>query len=304
MSVILQTSSLTKKLGNQTAVDSVNLSVPKGAVYGFLGPNGAGKTTTIRMILGLLRPTSGEVRIFDKKMSKDRAGILRRVGALVESPSFYPHLTGRENVKIVQTLKGVPASEISEVLQLVRLQDAADRKVKGYSLGMKQRLGIATAMLGQPELLLLDEPTNGLDPAGIQEIRHVIRQLAREKGITILVSSHLLSEIEQVASHIGILQNGRLLFQDRLESLQAKAHETVHFRVNQVEQASQALRTAGFLSHTEAGEILLPYEGDQVIARATKILVQTGVDVYGIGHTKSTLEDLFMNLTAQKEHVS
>ncbi|MCL6627948.1 MAG: ATP-binding cassette domain-containing protein, partial [Alicyclobacillus shizuokensis] len=189
--MVIETSNLTRRYGKKVSVNNVNLKVPKGSIYGFLGPNGAGKTTTIRMLLGLIRPTSGHIRIFNQDLSKHRMPILRRIGSLVESPSYYGHLSGYENLDVIARLLKVPSKRIDEVLGIVRLTPAAHQTVKGYSLGMKQRLGIAAALLGNPDLLILDEPTNGLDPAGIHEIRTLIKDMPKQHGITVVVSSHL-----------------------------------------------------------------------------------------------------------------
>ncbi|MDE5699312.1 MAG: ATP-binding cassette domain-containing protein [Lachnospiraceae bacterium] len=220
---IIETDSLTKGTGSQMRVNHIDLRIPEGCVYGFLGPNGAGKTTTLKLLLGLLKPTAGTITIFGQKMTdKNRLSIMKHTGSLIESPSFYGHLTGLENLQIVAKLKKVPASEITNVLKTVRLYEQRDKKVKQYSLGMKQRLGIAMALLGNPRVLILDEPTNGLDPAGIQEIREFIKELPIIRQMTVLVSSHLLSEMEQMADMVGIINHGRLIFQGTLASLESQ----------------------------------------------------------------------------------
>lgn len=217
---IIETHNLCKQYGNALRVSHLDLAVPEGSVYGFLGPNGAGKSTTLKMILGLVRPTAGKIQVLGKRMdSSHRLEILRQVGSLIESPSYYGHLTGEENLRIVQTLRGVPEKNIREVLQIVRLDGQSGKKVAHYSLGMKQRLGLAAALLGYPRLLILDEPTNGLDPAGIQEMRELIRSLPGEYGMTVIVSSHLLSEIDQIVDDIGIIANGRMKYQGALGRL-------------------------------------------------------------------------------------
>ena len=199
---IIETHDLCKQYGNALRVAHLDLDVPEGCVYGFIGPNGAGKSTTLKMILGLVRPTAGDIRVLGKKMDGgNRLSVLRQVGSLIESPSYYGHLTGEENLRIVQTLRGVPEKNIREVLQIVRLDGQRGKKVAHYSLGMKQRLGLAAALLGYPKLLILDEPTNGLDPAGIQEMRELICSLPERFGMTAVVSSHLLSEIDQMAAY-------------------------------------------------------------------------------------------------------
>ena len=220
MKYIVETRGLSKSYGDKQVVRDVDLKVPKGCVYGFMGPNGAGKSTTLKMLLGLVRASRGEARIAGKEMNqKNRLEILKETGSLIESPSYYGHLTGRENLEIVRTLKNAPEKEIDQVLKLVRMERQQNKKAREYSLGMKQRLGLAAALIGKPELLILDEPTNGLDPAGIQEIRELICELPRRMGITVLVSSHLLSEMDQMADYVGIINHGQLIFQDKLEAL-------------------------------------------------------------------------------------
>lgn len=220
---IIETDSLTKGVGSQTRVNHIDLRVPEGCVYGFLGPNGAGKTTTLKLLLGLLKPTEGTITFFGQKMSEqNRLSILKHTGSLIENPSFYGHLTGVENLEIIAKMKKVPAKEITNVLQTVRLYEQKDKKVKQYSLGMKQRLGIAMALLGNPRVLILDEPTNGLDPAGIQEIREFIKNLPVLRQMTVIVSSHLLSEMEQMADMVGIINHGRLIFQGTMSALEAQ----------------------------------------------------------------------------------
>lgn len=219
---VIETSGLTRRYGAKLSVDNLNLRVQKGSIFGFLGPNGAGKTTTIRMLLGLIRPTAGTIHIFNQELSKHRKDILRRTGSLVESPSYYGHLSGYENLDVIAKILQVSSKRVDEVLGIVRLTSAAKQAVKGYSLGMKQRLGIAAALLGNPDLLILDEPTNGLDPAGIHEIRALIKDMPKQQGITVVVSSHLLSEIDQMATHVGIVDHGKLLFQNSIEQLRAK----------------------------------------------------------------------------------
>ena len=220
---IIETKNLTKGSGAAMRVSDLDLAIPEGCVYGFLGPNGAGKTTTLKLLLGLLKPTDGTITFFGQKMTgQNRLSILKHTGSLIESPSFYGHLTGLENLEIVAKMKKIPAKEISNVLQTVRLYEQKDKKVRQYSLGMKQRLGIAMALLGNPRVLILDEPTNGLDPAGIQEIREFIKNLPVLRQMTVIVSSHLLSEVEQMADMVGIINHGRLIFQGTMAALEAQ----------------------------------------------------------------------------------
>ncbi len=222
MNYILETDHLSKQSGKTYRVKDLSMAVPEKCVYGFLGPNGAGKSTTLKIILGLIHPDHGSIKIFGKTMdSANRLSILRQTGSLIENPGGYGHLTGLENMQIIQKLKGVSEAEIAPALKTVRLYDQRDKKLSNYSLGMKQRLGIAMAILGNPKLLILDEPTNGLDPAGIQEMRQLICSLPRERNMTVIISSHLLSEIEQMADQVGIIHHGRMLYQGTLADLEA-----------------------------------------------------------------------------------
>lgn len=223
MKEIVITQSLTKEYGGTLCVNHLNMSVQEGRIYGFLGPNGAGKSTTLKMLLGLTHPTTGEIDIFGKRFNqKNKMEILRDIGSLIESPSYYGHLTAKENLRIYQTILDIPKSNIDEVLKIVRLDKQQNKRTSAYSLGMKQRLGLASALLSFPKLLILDEPTNGLDPAGIQEMRELIRSLPKQYGMTVIVSSHLLSEIDQMAEDIGIIANGKMKYQGALNML----HET------------------------------------------------------------------------------
>lgn len=223
MNYILETNHLSKQSGNTYRINDLSMAVPENCVYGFLGPNGAGKSTTLKMILGLIHPNQGSIKIFGKVMnSANRLSILRQTGSLIENPGGYGHLTGLENMQIIQKLKGVSEAEIAPALKTVRLYDQRDKKLSNYSLGMKQRLGIAMAILGNPKLLILDEPTNGLDPAGIQEMRQLICSLPKERNMTVIISSHLLSEIEQMADQVGIIHHGRMLYQGTLADLETQ----------------------------------------------------------------------------------
>lgn len=220
---IIETHNLTKSYPGFTAVSGINLHVPKGTVYGFLGPNGAGKSTTMKMFLGLTKPTDGSFVIDGKQFPENRVEILKEVGSFIEAPAFYGNLTGEENLDIVRKILGLPKSSVSEALELVGLTQYRKRLAKKYSLGMKQRLGLASALIDKPPILILDEPTNGLDPVGIHEIRTLIRSLPQQFHCTVLVSSHLLSEIELMADNIGILNHGRLLFEGTLDGLKFNA---------------------------------------------------------------------------------
>ena len=220
---IIETKNLTKSYADFTAVSNVNLHIPKGTVYGFLGPNGAGKSTTMKMFLGLTKPTSGSFTIDGKKYPEARVEILKEVGSFIEAPAFYGNLSGEENLEIIRKILGLPKSAVSEALEIVGLTQFKKRLAKKYSLGMKQRLGLASALIGKPPILILDEPTNGLDPIGIHEIRTLIRSLPEKFNCTVFVSSHLLSEVELMADTVGILNHGRLLFEGTLEQLRSGA---------------------------------------------------------------------------------
>ncbi len=220
---IIETNNLTKSYRDFTAVDGISLHIPKGTVYGFLGPNGAGKSTTMKMFLGLTKPTGGSFTVDGKRYPENRREILGRIGSFIESPAFYGNLTGEENLEILQKILGLPKSATAQALELVGLTQYKDRLARKYSLGMKQRLGLAGALIGKPPILILDEPTNGLDPVGIHEIRTLIRSLPQKYDCTVLVSSHLLSEVELMADRVGILNHGRLLFEGTLERLKTEA---------------------------------------------------------------------------------
>lgn len=223
MKNMIETKNLTKTYKAFTAVDHVSLHIKKGSIYGFLGPNGAGKSTTMKMLLGLTAPTDGEFQIDNMTFANDRVQILKKIGSFIESPSFYPNLTGKENLDIIRRILKLPKSTVDEALELVGLTEFGDRLAKKYSLGMKQRLGLAGALLGRPPILILDEPTNGLDPSGIHEIRNLVKSLPTLYDCTVLISSHMLSEIELMANDIGILNHGRLLFEGSLDELRRNA---------------------------------------------------------------------------------
>ncbi len=296
---IVETNQLSKHFGNKISVNHIDLKVPKGEIYGFLGPNGAGKTTTIRMILGLMRPTKGKIRLFGED-AKNRQDLLRRVGSLVESPSYYDHLSGYENLKVITTYLGISEKRIDEVLEWVRLKENAYEKVKNYSLGMKQRLGIASALLGNPDLLILDEPTNGLDPAGIQEIREMIRQLPQQIGATVIVSSHLLSEVEQIATCVGIINKGQLIFQDSLAVLQERSRPRLELEVEHPEQANRFLIQQGWATYTEKQKVFCNQVNKQETAAIVEALVLGKFPVYRVVENKKTLEEIFLELTGKE----
>lgn len=299
---IIETHDLCKQYGNTLRVSHLNLAVPEGSVYGFLGPNGAGKSTTLKMILGLVHPTAGSIQVLGTQMdSANRLTVLRQVGSLIESPSYYGHLTGEENLRIVQTLRGVPEKSIREVLQIVRLDGQREKKVAHYSLGMKQRLGLASALLGYPKLLILDEPTNGLDPAGIQEMRELICGLPGRFGMTVVVSSHLLSEIDQMADHVGIIREGRLVFQDTLSALHARSCPRLALRTTDNAGAARLLGENRVPCTLEDGWLTLPLLSDADAASLSRFLASHRVDLLRMEERQKSLEDLFLELTGREE---
>ena len=297
---IIETHDLCKQYGNALRVAHLDLDVPEGSVYGFLGPNGAGKSTTLKMILGLVRPTAGDIRVLGKKMDGgSRLAVLRQVGSLIESPSYSGHLTGEENLRIVQTLRGVPEKNIREVLQIVRLDGQRGKRVAHYSLGMKQRLGLAAALLGYPKLLILDEPTNGLDPAGIQEMRELICSLPERFGMTVVVSSHLLSEIDQMADHVAIIREGELVFQDTLEALHGRSRHHLALRTTNNAVARAILQEKSVPCQEEGGYLILPILSDEMAAQLTRLLAQRHLGVIRLEERQKSLEDIFLELTGK-----
>ncbi|EPY6469099.1 ABC transporter ATP-binding protein [Clostridium sporogenes] len=300
MENILQTYNLTRKYGITAVVDNINMNIKKGEIYGFLGRNGAGKTTTLRMIMGLISPTKGEYELFGKKMG-DRE-VFGRIGAIIETPGFYPNLTARENLDIHRRLMGIPNKEyVDEALQIVGLTnyDIKKKKVKKYSLGMKQRLGVARALLHKPELLILDEPTNGLDPVGIKEMRETLLDLNKKKEITILVSSHILGEIQQLATKIGIIHNGKLLEEIDYKSFEKKNRHYINLRVNNDKKAITILEKSMNIRDYEVIEPnkIRIYEMLDKSNDVAKKMISEGIDVYEVNVMNDTLEDYFVRLT-------
>ncbi|MFS0612330.1 ATP-binding cassette domain-containing protein [Lederbergia ruris] len=298
--LVLKTSNLTKRFRGKQVVNGVNLAIQKGEIYGFLGPNGAGKTTTIRMLLGLMKPTHGSIHIFGQDLKKHKLAILSKVGSLVESPSYYGHLTAIENLEALRKILNVPKARIGEVLEIVRLTKDAKRPVKGFSLGMKQRLGIASALLGNPELLILDEPTNGLDPAGIQEMRELIKSLPKKYDVTIVVSSHLLSEIDQMATQVGIITKGSLIFQDSIEVLRKRSTPTIRIHTNDQKEAKKILLSSGIQVQDQDPFLTLDQADDLLTAKAVKNLVKGNLSVYRVEEQKMSLEEIFLDLTKEE----
>jgi len=301
MQTVIETKALCKQYGPHTAVDHVELHVPQGCVYGFIGPNGAGKSTTMKMLLGLIHPTAGRVRLLGQELTeKSRLPLLRQTGSLIESPAGYLHLTAQENLEIVADLKGVPHKDIGRVLDIVHLTQDRNRRVGQYSLGMKQRLGIAMALLGSPKLLILDEPTNGLDPAGIQEMRALIRNMPAATGATVLISSHLLGEMEQMVEQVGIIDHGHILFEGPLTELQRHSRGNVTLRLLDPAKAAPILRANGLTAHSDSCVVTLPPLQDALLADLVQKLVACGAGVVELTPHTKTLEEIFLSLTSEE----
>ena len=293
----IETRSLTRKYGTRLAVDAVSMTVPARSIYGFLGRNGAGKTTTLRLLLGLLRPHAGSIRIDGIDPAVDRIGAARRVGSLLEAHGFYANLGGRENLDLTRRLLGVPATEIDRVLEAVDLSEHASRRVSDYSLGMRQRLGLARAMLGAPPVLLLDEPTNGLDPEGIADMRRFLRELPDRTGATVLLSSHLLGEIEQTATHVGILSEGRLVLEGALRELKAGLGTEVAVGTDNFAHAAEVARAHGFdvecQDDTLVARLKPGEETRSASAALNRVLCVAGVRVHALTLRERNLETLY-----------
>ena len=301
MQTVIETKALCKQYGPHTAVDHVELHVPQGCVYGFIGPNGAGKSTTMKMLLGLIHPTAGRVRLLGQELTeKSRLPLLRQTGSLIESPAGYLHLTAQENLEIVADLKGVPHKDIGRVLDIVHLTQDRNRRVGQYSLGMKQRLGIAMALLGSPKLLILDEPTNGLDPAGIQEMRALIRNMPAATGATVLISSHLLGEMEQMVEQVGIIDHGHILFEGPLTELQRHSRGDVTLRLLDSAKAAPILRANGLTAHSDSCVVTLPPLQDALLADLVQKLAACGAGVVELTPRTKTLEEIFLSLTSEE----
>ena len=301
MQTVIETKALCKQYGPHIAVDHVELHVPQGCVYGFIGPNGAGKSTTMKMLLGLIHPTAGRVRLLGQELTeKSRLPLLRQTGSLIESPAGYLHLTAQENLEIVADLKGVPHKDIGRVLDIVHLTQDRNRRVGQYSLGMKQRLGIAMALLGSPKLLILDEPTNGLDPAGIQEMRALIRNMPAATGATVLISSHLLGEMEQMVEQVGIIDHGHILFEGPLTELQRHSRGNVTLRLLDPAKAAPILRANGLTAHSDSCVVTLPPLQDALLADLAQKLAACGAGVVELTPHTKTLEEIFLSLTSEE----
>ena len=294
----LEARSLTRAFGDFLAVNGVSLSAPRGSIYGFLGPNGAGKTTTIRMLLGLIKPKSGDIKLNGYDLFQDRRKALSGVGAIVETPSLHPNLTGLETLELACRLTDAPKSEIGRVLETVKLNSAAGKLVKNYSLGMRQRLALARALLGKPKLLLLDEPTNGLDPSGISDMRDLIRRLPDEFGATVILSSHILSEVEQIADHCSLINQGEILFEGKLKTLLEKSEPVLVVGAAYAKKAAVYLETRGLAAEIKEQRIIA--RGVHTKADGADILTGLIHDGQAIDHfelKRPTLEELFLQMT-------
>ncbi|AGC67906.1 bacitracin transport ATP-binding protein BcrA [Thermoclostridium stercorarium subsp. stercorarium DSM 8532] len=297
---IIETKGLTKKYGEQYAVKNVNMHVKKNTIYGLLGRNGAGKTTVMKMLLGIVKPTSGEIRIFGKDIKNNEREILPRIGNLIERPGFYPNLTGTENLKIFAELRGIPQKDaVEKALDLVSLPYKEKKLFGEYSLGMKQRLGIALAIMHDPELLILDEPINGLDPIGIAEMRKLLRDLCDKKGKTIIISSHILSEIEMISDDIGIIDNGVLIEEASISDLKNKNRKSIGFCVSDTNRAAALLEDEfGIRNYGVSSEDkIFVYDFSCDVSTLIKAFVKNDIDVYDAHVYENSLEDYFKKIT-------
>ena len=297
--MIVATDNLSKEYDGVYRVQELDIRIKEGDIYGFLGPNGAGKSTTMKMLLGLVKPTSGTIEIMGKPFNeKNLRDILASVGSLIESPSYYGHLTGRENMEIIRRLLDLPKKNIEEAVHIVRMENQMEKKVKNYSLGMKQRLGIAMALARFPKLLILDEPTNGLDPAGIEEMRELIKMLPKQYGMTVMISSHILSEIDQMATVVGIINQGCLIFQERMSVLDMQREPQMILRTSDNNHAFQLLKKANPQRTTDGLQI--GALTDEQTGAVVQCLCSNGISVYRVEEHRESLEDIFLNLTGKE----
>ena len=300
--MIVATDNLSKEYDGVYRVQELDIRIKEGDIYGFLGPNGAGKSTTMKMLLGLVKPTSGTIEIMGKPFNeKNLRDILASVGSLIESPSYYGHLTGRENMEIIRRLLDLPKKNIEEAVHIVRMENQMEKKVKNYSLGMKQRLGIAMALARFPKLLILDEPTNGLDPAGIEEMRELIKMLPKQYGMTVMISSHILSEIDQMATVVGIINQGCLIFQERMSVLDMQREPQIILRTSDNNHAFQLLKKANPQRTTDGLQI--GALTDEQTGAVVQCLCSNGISVYRVEEHRESLEDIFLNLTGKSPNL-
>lgn len=297
--MIIATENLSKEYDGVYRVQDLDIRVKEGDIYGFLGPNGAGKSTTMKMLLGLVKPTSGTIEIMGKLFNeKKRKGILQSVGSLIEAPSYYGHLTGHENMELIRRLLDLPQKNIDEAIHIVRLENQMNKKVKNYSLGMKQRLGIAMALAREPKLLILDEPTNGLDPAGIEEMRGLIKTLPSKYGMTVMISSHILSEIDQMATVIGIINQGSLIFQERMSVLDEQRKPQIILKTSDDDTAYRFL--AKLNPQRTLNGLQLGALTDEQTGAVVRELCSNNLSVYRVEEHRESLEDIFLTLTGKE----
>lgn len=300
MTYSIETKNLTHRFSKENALlKNINLQVPQGSIFGFLGKNGAGKTTTLKLILGLLKIQKGDISIFGKNLHNNRITTLREIGSLIESPSFYAHLSARDNLVILQKIYQCPEERIDEILKIVGLSEVRKKKVNQFSLGMKQRLSIGIALLHQPKLLILDEPTNGLDPNGIIEIRTLLKSINQKLGTTIVISSHLLAEVEKLVSHLAIINEGQLVYQGTYDALKLKQKElaTIKIVTNDLPKTYEILLAKGLNPIIKSNMICIPYIEPIELSIMIKLLITNDLSVYQVANEKMDLEAIFINLT-------
>lgn len=299
MKYAMEIQNLTKSYGGYKAVSKLNIRVPEGKIYGFLGKNGAGKTTTIRMIMGLIKADSGNILVFGKDIRKDRRWAAQNIGSIVETPGFYENLSAYGNLEITAEMYGADKSRVAEVLNIVGLRDVNDKKVKNYSLGMKQRLGIANALIHSPKILILDEPTNGLDPSGIKDMRDFLKELSEREKITILISSHILSEVQLLADYVGIIDKGSLVEETDIASIQALEQSCMVLEVDKPQQAMDILKKME-MEYAPEGDQIKVYCSKAMNSRINKKLVHEDIEVFNLSSVAQSLEERFLTVTEEK----
>lgn len=296
---IIKTTALSYRYSKDVqTLSDINLNVERGTIYGFLGPNGSGKTTTLSLLLGLLPKQEGDIEVFGQHLHLNRIHILKKIGSLIETPSLYGHLTAKENLEVYRSIYDASKGRISEVLKIVGLEDTGRKTAKRFSLGMKQRLAIALALLPKPELLILDEPSNGLDPGGIIELRQLIKTLNKAYGMTILISSHLLSEVEKMVSHVGIIYKGKMLFQGSLAELHQFQQKGSRLVIDTSDNEAAIRILDDFHPEREGNHLAVPYRDQKQVAAIQRLLFQNNLDVYLLQPKTNNLEQLFIDLTS------
>jgi len=304
LSAIIQTHNLSFRFKDYLALNNLCLEVPENSIYGFVGPNGAGKSTSIRAILGLYPVENKKIFVFGKEINKERVAILKDIGALVETPALYDHLSAIDNLEITRIVRGAEKKKINQVLEIVGLSKSAYKKVKTYSLGMKQRLGIAIALLSEPKLLILDEPTNGLDPHGIKEIRELLLYLNQECKTTIFLSSHILNEVEKLVTHVGVINKGELAFQGKLAELYSVSINKVLIESDETDKLATMLKESGYVFHKENDfTIKVEVKEKPEISKLLYQITHNDVSIYGLRNEQKSLEELFFDLTKKQREV-